>query len=117
MNWLAHLFLSESSPGFRLGNLLPDLVGPEQLRGLPPDVMRGIECHRHIDAFTDRHPIVRESIGRLSGTYRRFGGILMDVFYDHFLATEWARYSKVPLDAFAADVYKSFETLPVAVPE
>jgi len=116
MNWLAHLFLSEPSPEFRLGNLLPDLVGPDQLRGLPPEVMRGVACHRRIDAFTDRHVIVRQSIARLSGTYRRFGGILIDVFYDHFLAAGWPRYAAGPLETFAHEVYRSFEKLEAIVP-
>ena|SRR5581483_4595264 len=109
MNWLAHLFLSEPTPEFRLGSLLPDLAGPECRRPLAPDIARGIECHWRIDRFTDTHAVVRRSIGRLNRGYRRFGGILIDMFYDHFLAVDWARYAEGSLDAFAAEVYQSLD--------
>jgi acyl carrier protein phosphodiesterase len=35
MNWLAHLYLSEPSAEFRVGNLLPDLTGADKLVDLP----------------------------------------------------------------------------------
>jgi acyl carrier protein phosphodiesterase len=34
MNWLAHLHLSEASPAFRLGNILPDLAPAPELAHL-----------------------------------------------------------------------------------
>jgi len=109
MNWLAHLYLAEPSAAFRIGSLLPDMAPASALAGLPPEFQRGIQQHRHIDAFTDSHPIVRNSIRRLDPPFRRFGGILVDVFYDHILAREWASWSPVPLCVFAAEVYSSFE--------
>ena len=111
MNWLAHLYLSEPDPAFRIGNLLPDMLPTSQLAGLPEDFQRGIRQHRRIDAFTDSHPIVKQSIQRIDPPFRRYGGILVDMFYDHILAREWALYSRQPLPDFAAEVYGSFETL------
>ncbi|HXT13727.1 MAG TPA: ACP phosphodiesterase [Candidatus Angelobacter sp.] len=108
MNWLAHLFLSEPKPACRIGNLLPDLVPAPALGGLPADFMRGIRQHRQIDSFTDRHPIVKRSIGRVPAHFRRFGGILVDMFYDHFLSRDWANYYVTPLPVFADEVYSSF---------
>jgi acyl carrier protein phosphodiesterase len=117
MNWLAHLFLSESSPEFRLGNLLPDLVGLEHQRIYSGDVRRGIVCHQCIDAFTDSHPVVRRSIERLGAKYRRLGGILIDMFYDHLLAANWRQYSDMSLEEFAREVYQSLEIAsPLAPP-
>jgi len=109
MNWLAHLFLSEPSPTFRIGNLLPDLVGPSALSGLPSEYLRGVQQHRRIDAFTDSHPIVRRSIARVGPEFRRFGGIFVDIFYDHFLSREWPALSRTPLTAFTNEIYASFE--------
>jgi acyl carrier protein phosphodiesterase len=109
MNWLAHLYLSEPSSAFRIGNLLPDLVTPAEWRSLPPEFVRGAECHCRIDAFTDDHPIVRQSRGRIKPALRRYSGIVVDVFYDHFLSVSWARYSRTPLADFAAMVYDGFE--------
>jgi len=111
MNWLAHVFLSEPTAAFRIGNLLPDLLPATGLRELPVAFMPGVECHRRIDVFTDTHPIVRRSIARLAPPHRRFGGILMDLFYDHFLAVGWQSYSVQPLEQFTQSVYASFETL------
>jgi acyl carrier protein phosphodiesterase len=116
MNWLAHLHLSEPTPEHRAGNLLPDLINVSRLDGLSEGVVRGIECHRRIDAFTDSHPIFRRSMGRIDGTYRRYAGILIDVFYDHFLAKEWADYAAVTLEDFARDAYRCFETLQPLLP-
>ena len=110
MNWLAHLYLSEPTPEFRLGNLLPDLVSAPVLAGMPPEFQAGIRRHRQIDAFTDEHPIFRRSIRRLEPPFQRYGGVLIDIFYDHILAREWDSFATVPLPEFAAEVYSSFAT-------
>jgi acyl carrier protein phosphodiesterase len=109
MNWLAHLYLSEPTAAFRIGNLLPDLVSASALTDLPLEFQRGIRRHRQIDAFTDAHPIFRQSILRLGPTFRRFGGVLVDIFYDHILAREWESFAPTPLPDFAAHVYASFD--------
>src|SRR3954463_9153752 len=109
MNWLAHLFLSQPDPAFRVGNLLPDLLPISALSDLAPEILRGVRQHRRIDAFTDTHPVVRRSINRLNPPLRRFGGIVVDVFYDHFLSRDWERYSKVPLSNFIGEIYVAFE--------
>lgn len=109
MNWLAHLYLSEPTAAFRLGNILPDFVGMSALAGLPVEFQEGIRRHRQIDAFTDAHPIFRQSVHRLGPPFRRYGGVLIDIFYDHILAREWESFAPIPLPEFAADVYASFD--------
>jgi acyl carrier protein phosphodiesterase len=116
MNWLAHLFLSEPSAAFRIGNLLPDMVGPAALARLSSEFMRGAQQHRWIDAFTDSHPIVRRSIARVGPEFRRFGGIFVDIFYDHFLSREWATLSDVPLMDFTKEIYESFASHRAEIP-
>lgn len=56
--------------------------------------------HRRIDSFTDNHPVVRESIRRLRPKHHKFSGIIVDMFYDHFLAANWSDYSSEDLLAF-----------------
>jgi len=116
VNWLAHLYLSEPSPAFRLGNLLPDIVSLPALVSLPAEFQRGIRCHRQIDAYTDAHPLFRQSIHRLGPPFRRFGGVLIDIFYDHILAREWAEFATPALPQFAAEVYASFEPYWMDIP-
>ena len=109
MNWLAHLLLSEPEAAFRIGNILPDLLSRNELQRLSPMFQAGAERHRLIDAFTDSHPVVRRSIGRFMPPYRRFGGILVDIFYDHFLAAGWINFSEAPLERFTQDFYRSID--------
>lgn len=105
MNWLAHLFLSEDDPAYRIGNVVADWVKGEARRLLPPEVQRGIACHLEIDRFTDAHPVVRASLARFQSPFRRFAGVLVDVFYDHFLARDWIRYCDQPLARWKQQVY------------
>ena len=116
MNWLAHLLLSEPTPAFRLGGILPDLVSAPVLAGMPSEFQRGIQRHHQIDAYTDSHAIFRRSVRRFSPPFRRFGGIITDVFYDHFLARDWQSYSDTPLPEFVAAFYASFEPLRADIP-
>ncbi|MEW5887784.1 MAG: ACP phosphodiesterase [Pseudomonadota bacterium] len=100
MNWLAHLHLSEPELDMRLGNLLADVVRGAERARMSAGFRRGALCHAAIDAFTDAHPVVRRSCRRLDGSYRRFAGVLVDVFYDHFLARGWERHAPGTLEAF-----------------
>lgn len=116
MNWLAHVFLSEPTTDFRLGNLLADLVRGTDRAGMPPDFLRGAACHKAIDAFTDAHPIVIRSRRRLDARYRRFSGVLIDIFYDYFLAQSWTTYETRPLDAYASAFYLDVRRRQLALP-
>jgi acyl carrier protein phosphodiesterase len=116
LNWLAHLYLSDANPVFRIGNLLPDLAPAQSLKSLPDDFQRGIQRHHRIDAFTDSHPVVHESIRRFPPHLRRFGGILTDLFYDHFLACDWSRFSSVSLRDFTDSFYASVPEFRAIIP-
>lgn len=118
MNWLAHLYLSEPDAAFRVGNLLPDWLPPRELAELPEEFQQGIERHRHIDAFTDRHPVVRRSIQRFAPPFRRYGAVLTDVFYDHFLARDWQGHcpGAPPLRDFVHEFYGSVEPIRASIP-
>ncbi|HRX53466.1 MAG: ACP phosphodiesterase [Verrucomicrobiales bacterium] len=109
MNWLAHCYLSEPSPAFRVGSLLPDILRPHALGHLPVDYQAGIARHHRIDRFTDLHPIVLECRLRFPSPLRRYSGVLIDVFFDHILARDWDRYSPTPLHEFTADIYDAFD--------
>jgi acyl carrier protein phosphodiesterase len=116
MNWLAHVFLSEPSVEFQLGNLLADVVRGPRRDALSGDFVRGAACHKAIDAFTDSHPVVKRSRARISSEHRRFSGVLVDVFYDYYLARDWQRYSAVALDAYTGAFYASAEPRLIALP-
>lgn len=114
MNWLAHIYLSEPTAEFRVGNLLPDLAPASHLRPLPENYQRGIRRHRQIDVFTDAHPRWKSCVLRFPTPYRRFGGILTDVYFDHLLARDWTKYSVVPFRRFVDEFYSELE---ICLPE
>jgi acyl carrier protein phosphodiesterase len=116
MNWLAHLYLSEPNAQFRVGNLLPDLTSAARLAFLPEPYQKGIRCHRQIDRFTDSHPRVHSCMRRFPPPYRRYGGVLTDVYFDHFLARDWPAYSKVPLPDFISEIYRDIEACSSVIP-
>jgi len=105
LNWLAHALLSKPNIEFRLGNLLQDLIKGRERAAMPAGFLDGVRHHQVIDAFTDSHPIVFRSRARISGDYRHANGILVDIFYDHFLALDWEQYSTEPLETFTAQLY------------
>ena len=118
MNYLAHAFLSRSSPELLIGGLLGDFVkGREHLQQYSPAVCAGILLHRAIDRYTDAHPIVHSSCALISPARRRFAGILVDVFYDHFLARHWQRYTEQPLEDFTRQVYTTLLPHMASYPE
>ncbi len=117
MNYLAHLLLSDQSPASLVGGLLGDFAKGLDVSSLPPDVRAALLQHRRIDVFTDAHPVVHQSRARVSREFSRFSGILVDVFYDHFLARRWPAHSSEALDAFAARVYAALRVHEYLLPE
>jgi acyl carrier protein phosphodiesterase len=106
MNFLAHLYLSGDFDELMIGNFMADFVKGKPALSIHPLVIKGIELHRHIDYYTDTHFIVKESKERLRTRYRKYAGVIVDMFYDHFLAANWPDYSKIPLPEFASQTYQ-----------
>ncbi|HSQ56231.1 MAG TPA: ACP phosphodiesterase [Gemmata sp.] len=101
MNFLAHLHLADPEPELMLGGIVADFARNPEIAARPEGIQRGVHLHRLIDGFTDRHAIVQRSISRVSARLGWFAGITIDIYYDHILAREWARYSTEPLRDFA----------------
>ena len=118
MNFLAHIYLSFGDEEITLGNFIADSIRGNKYKHLPERVQKGIKLHRHIDTFTDAHPTVRKSTTRLHENYSHYSGIIVDIFYDHFLAKNWQNYSDIPLDTFVDNFYdlleNNYEILPDA---
>ncbi len=118
MNFLAHLYLSGNNTSVLLGNFIGDFIkGKNLTEKVGPEMARGIELHREIDFFTDQHPIVKESKQRLRPKYRHYSGVIVDVFYDHFLAKNWNDYHDQLLPDFADHVYDLIQKNASRLPE
>ena len=105
MNYLAHLYLADGTPESLLGNFLGDFIKGVPLAGFPEGVQAGIRQHSRVDAFTDAHPVFSRSRARIQPPHRRYAAVLVDLFYDHYLARHWADYSTVPLPQFSREFY------------
>jgi len=101
MNYLAHFYLAEDSVESQLGNFLGDFLKGVDREQFPRVVQAGIEKHLKVDSFTDQHPVFRRSKKRLARNRRRFAGVIIDIFYDHFLATHWSDYHAQDLELFS----------------
>lgn len=105
MNHLAHALLAGDDEGLRLGGMLGDFVhGQPDPERFPPRVIEGIRLHRAIDVFTDSHAEVAAARRLLPPPYRRFGGILLDIWFDHELARDFARWSEQPLARYSDEL-------------
>jgi acyl carrier protein phosphodiesterase len=117
VNFLAHAYLARGSDHAILGGLMGDFVkGPLEGR-YDAELARALTLHRRIDSYTDAHEVVRSSRRRVSPGRRRFAGILVDMFYDHFLARLWEEYCDVPLEQFTAHVYAVLREHTALLPE
>ncbi|WP_257385285.1 ACP phosphodiesterase [Tahibacter caeni] len=104
MNHLAHAVLAGDEPDLILGSLLGDFVHGPVPAGLRRGVELGIRLHRAVDVYTDSHAVVAGLRGVFVAPFRRYAGILLDVWFDHLLARDFARWCATPLDRFSDDV-------------
>lgn len=105
MNFLAHLYLSGEDEEIIIGNFIADHVKGRVFEKFSPGIRSGILLHREIDAFTDAHPLWIQSKNRLAPNYRKYAGVITDMFYDHFLSSNWNDYSPENLDVFTRRMY------------
>lgn len=105
MNFLAHAYLAHPSEPLIIGNFIGDFVKGKQIHWYDRDISEGILMHRRIDDFTDNHAIFKQSKSRIRNTYKHYSGVIIDLFYDHFLARNWNDYSDIPLQRFTLNIY------------
>ena len=109
MNFLAHIYLSGDNDLIKIGNFMADGIRGKHFENYPLEIQKGIVLHRAIDTFTDSHPIFRQSTKKLHEKYHHYAGVIVDVFYDHFLAKNWIQYSDENLDDFVDRFYQSLQ--------
>jgi acyl carrier protein phosphodiesterase len=97
--------------------MLGDFVKGDDYNGYSPDIRGAILLHRQIDIFTDAHPTHRRSKTRLDSRHRHTKGVLVDIFYDHFLARNWSEYTDSTLKEFTTLVYRALQAhMPILPP-
>jgi len=106
VNFLTHLFLSRNNPELLVGNLMGDFVKGGLDARFPPGIKQGILLHREIDAFSVQNDHFLRSKRRLDQSFGHYRGVLVDLFYDHFLAANWKDYADMPYPVFISDAWR-----------
>ncbi len=78
MNYLAHIFLSNSYPTISVGNLLTDKFKGKSYLKLSKDFQIGVLLHRSIDNFTDNHKITKNCCRKLFPKHRHYSRVIID---------------------------------------
>lgn len=107
MNFLAHIYLSGDNDLVKIGNFMADGIRAKDYLSMADAIQIGVLLHRQIDSFTDAHPVFRQSTQRLHPKYHHYAGVIVDIFYDHFLAKNWLQYSNEPLADYVNRFYES----------
>ncbi|PLX10092.1 MAG: DUF479 domain-containing protein [Marinilabiliales bacterium] len=119
MNFLAHIYLSGNNDEVKIGNFIGDYIKGRAYHIYPENIKKGILLHRFIDSFTDGSTYTLDAKQLFAPKYRKYAGIVIDIVYDHFLASNWSKYSFEPLEDFIANFHalliNSNEMLPKAV--
>nr|WP_210423737.1 acyl carrier protein phosphodiesterase [Croceivirga thetidis] len=106
---MAHIYLSFDEPEITLGNFFADHIRGNKYQHLPERIQKGILLHREIDTYTDAHPIAKMSSKRLHKNYSHYSRVIVDIYYDHFLAKNWDDYCPIPLKKYVEDFYDLLE--------
>ncbi|MDF1546623.1 MAG: ACP phosphodiesterase [Bacteroidales bacterium] len=106
MNFLAHLYLSGNDNDILIGNFIADSVKGKAYQIYRPKIQQGIILHRKIDELTDNHIITKDLASLFKPGYQKYSGIVIDIFYDHFLSKNWNKFSDVKLEDFIKRCHK-----------
>ena len=117
MNFLAHIYLSGNDPDILLGNFMADKIKGRDLSSYDRSVRNGIIMHRMIDHFTDTNDVSGEARAILRPSMGKYAGVVLDVFYDHFLATSWNDHHDVEYSVFVDKAYRSLSDRTEEMPE
>lgn len=98
--------------------MISDFVKGRKKFDLPTEIQKGTELHRFIDHQTDIHPITKELKGIFKPIYGLYSAAIMDVLYDHFLATDLIHFKTMDsLDVFSSKTYHHLENFTDHFPE
>lgn len=117
MNYLAHAYLSFGRPGILAGNMISDFVKGKKKYDYPPEIQHGIALHRAIDLYTDSHTATHEAKQVFRANYRLYSASLVDVIYDHFLATDENEFTEGQLKDFTIKTYEQLDNFNMYFPE
>jgi acyl carrier protein phosphodiesterase len=109
MNYLGHAYLSFDSPEILVGNMISDFIKGSARFSFSGNIQKGIALHRMIDEFTDSHAATKKAKEIFRPHYRLYSGPILDVVYDHFLASDISIFNDASLKQFSLRTYMHLE--------
>ena len=109
MNFLGHIYLSGHDTELAVGNLVADQIKGNKISELPDKIKSGIVLHRLIDEFTDNHNSYKKCVRELFPNYRHYSRVIIDMYFDHFLAANWDNFHRTPLKIYSNSFYDKLE--------
>jgi acyl carrier protein phosphodiesterase len=113
VNFLAHCLIGaeagsgSSAPELIAGGFLGDFIKGTLPDSMPDGLRLGVQLHRQVDAYSNRHPDIRQSCRRFPPELRRLAPILVDIIGDHLLAGRWHEFHSKGLARFTTEAYAS----------
>ena len=121
MNFLAHLLLSGEKNTVIMGNYVGDFVKgrltDEKTVSWNQEYVIGLKLHRYIDMVTDSHPVVRVAKNKAAEVHGRIAGIIVDIYFDYFLAKHFDQFCTESLLTYSNRMYSVIDNNEYLVPE
>ena len=109
MNFLAHFHLAWPDPLLISGTLEGEFLRGNIPNRLSRGFATGIRLHRHIDAFTDQHELIKEIKSEFRPPLRRYPGILLDLSFDYYLSKHWENFNSLELSYFNKSILETLK--------
>ncbi|MBX9853629.1 MAG: acyl carrier protein phosphodiesterase [Cytophagaceae bacterium] len=108
MSSLNTLFFSENkSENFTTGLIIGNGARQNYISRYNDEILKGILLAEKIRDFTENNEFVKASQNRLSTKHSKHKDFIIQVFYDHLLASNWEKYSSLPIEAFSEKIYNN----------
>lgn len=107
---------SEQRDGLLAGAIIGDFHKGRVNQAWPRDLVAGITLHRRIDALSNKSESVKPASSFYPKELRRFAPIYFDILADHFLANNWAYWSKGALKDLTSDSYRALKKFDAYIP-
>ncbi len=117
MNYLAHAYLSNNNEDLILGNFIADHIKGNNYKHYSQNIINGILLHRKIDHFTDNHIQFKNAKRYFYDGYEKYAGILIDIYFDYFLASEFQKHCHLSLLNSTENVYKIYDDFKYEMPK
>ena len=107
----------EQRDGLLAGAIIGDFHKGRVNQAWPRDLVAGITLHRRIDALSNKSESVKPTSSYYPKDLRRFAPIYFDILADHFLANNWAGWSKRALKDITSDSYYALNKFGAYIPK